>query len=140
MRRRVVDESAVVEKFGVPPASIPDWLALVGDTSDGFPGVPRWGAKSATALLAAYGSIDAIPDDAAGWSVRIRGAEALAESLRGHRGDARLYRTLAMLREDVPLAESLDDLRWRGARRDLVELCREIDDMDLVSRIETWMD
>jgi 5'-3' exonuclease len=140
MRRRVVDESAVVEKFGVPPASIPDWLALVGDTSDGFPGVPRWGAKSATALLAAYGSIDAIPDDAALWSVRIRGAEALAESLRAHRGDARLYRTLAMLREDVPLAESLDDLRWRGARRDLVELCREIDDMDLVSRIETWMD
>jgi 5'-3' exonuclease len=140
MRRRVVDEAAVVEKFGVPPGSIPDWLALVGDTSDGFPGVPRWGAKSATALLAAHGSIDAIPDDAARWSVRVRGAEALAQSLRAHREDARLYRTLATLREDVPLAESLDDLRWRGARRDLVELCREIDDMDLVSRIETWMD
>jgi 5'-3' exonuclease len=135
-----MDEAGVVEKFGVPPTSIPDWLALVGDSSDGFPGVPRWGARSATALLAVYGSIDAIPDSAAQWSVRVRGAEALALSLREHRVEARLYRTLATLRVDVPLVESVEDLRWRGARRDLVELCRGLDDMDFVSRIEMWRD
>jgi 5'-3' exonuclease len=140
MRRRVMDEAAVVAKFGIPPSSIPDWLALVGDSSDGFPGLPRWGAKSATAVLAAYRSIDAIPERAAQWTVPVRGAEALAESLRTHRIDAALYRTLARLREDVPLAESLDDLRWRGARRSLVDVCREIDDMDFVSRIESWRD
>ena len=140
MRRRTTDEAGVVEKFGVPPAAVPDWLALVGDTADGIPGVPRWGAKSATALLAAYGSLDAIPDQASHWSVRVRGADALAQSLRERRVDARLYRTLATLRTDVPLAEDLDALRWRGARRDLVELCREIDDMEPVSRIERWRD
>lgn len=140
MRRRTMDESGVVEKFGVQPGAIPDWLALVGDTADGIPGVPRWGAKSATALLAAYGSLDAIPDDAARWSVKVRGADSLARSLRERRVQARLYRTLATLRTDVPIAEELDDLRWRGARRELVELCREIDDMDLVSRIDRWRD
>lgn len=140
MRRRATDESGVVEKFGVQPGAIPDWLALVGDTADGIPGVPRWGAKSATALLAAYGSLDAIPDDAARWSVKVRGADSLARSLRERRVQARLYRTLATLRTDVPIAEELDDLRWRGARRELVELCREIDDMDLVSRIDRWRD
>ncbi|HEX9564612.1 MAG TPA: 5'-3' exonuclease H3TH domain-containing protein [Gemmatimonadaceae bacterium] len=141
MRRRVMDESGVVEKFGVPPSAIPDWLALVGDTSDGYPGVPRWGAKSAAALLAACGTLDAIPDQAARWSVAVRGAESLARSLREHRADALLYRRLATLRIDVPLMESLDDLRWRGARRDdFVDLCREIDDMELVSRIERWQD
>lgn len=140
MRRRTTDESGVVEKFGVQPGAIPDWLALVGDTADGIPGVPRWGAKSATALLAAYGSLDAIPDDAARWSVKVRGADSLARSLRERRVQARLYRTLATLRTDVPIAEELDDLRWRGARRELVELCREIDDMDLVSRIDRWRD
>jgi hypothetical protein len=91
-------------------------------------------------VLAAYGSIDAIPERAAQWTVPVRGAEALAESLRTHRIEAALYRTLARLREDVPLAESLDDLRWRGARRSLVDVCREIDDMDFVSRIESWRD
>lgn len=140
MRRKVIDEAGVIEKFGVPPASIPDWLALVGDTSDGFPGVPRWGAKSASAVLAVYGSVDAIPDRADQWTVKVRGAESLAQSLREHRSDARLFRTLATLRTDVPLAESIEDLRWRGARRDLVELCREIDDMEFVSRIERWQD
>jgi len=140
MRRRMTDEAGVIEKFGVPPACVPDWLGLVGDTADGIPGVPKWGAKSATALLAAYGSIEAIPDDASQWKVKVRGAEALAASLREKRVDAQLFRRLATLRTDVPLAESLDDLRWRGARRDLVELCREIDDMDMVSRIERWRD
>lgn len=121
MRRRMTDEAGVIEKFGVPPAGVPDWLGLVGDTADGIPGVPKWGAKSATALLAAYGSIDAIPDDASQWKVKVRGADALAASLREKRLDAQLFRRLATLRTDVPLAESLDDLRWRGAPREVFQ-------------------
>jgi 5'-3' exonuclease len=139
MRRRVMDEAGVVQKFGVPPASIPDWLALVGDAADGYPGVPRWGAKSATALLAAYGHIDAIPDRESGWRVAVRGAASLAASLREHREEARLYRRLATLRTDVPLTESLDDLRWQGARREeLTALCRETDDEALVGSVSRW--
>jgi 5'-3' exonuclease len=114
MRRKRLDERGVVEKFGVHPESIPDWLALVGDTADGYPGIPRWGAKSAAAVLAVYGHLEHIPDDAAAWKVPVRGAGALAASLAAHREEALLYRHLATLRTDVPLAESLDDLRWRG--------------------------
>ena len=96
------------------PASIPDWLALVGDSADGFPGVPRWGAKSAAAVLGEYEHLEAIPDDPRAWSVKVRGADALAARLREHRDDSLLFRRLATLRADVPLQESLDDLRWRG--------------------------
>ena len=139
MRGRVLDERAVLAKFGVGPASIPDWLALVGDASDGYPGVPRWGAKSASAVLARYEHLDAIPDDEKQWSVAVRGAAALAQSLRQHREEAALYRRLATLRTDVPLVEEIDDLRWRGARRDeLVALCREIDDEGFIERIPRW--
>ena len=139
LRRRVLDEPGVVAKFGVAPASIVDWLALVGDSADGYPGVPRWGAKSAAAVLAVYGRIDAIPDDARWWRVPVRGAIALAESLRAHRTEAALYRTLATLRMDVPLAEEIDDLRWRGARRDeLTALCREIGDEAFLERVTSW--
>lgn len=113
-RDKILDERGVAEKFGVSPASIPDWLALVGDSADGIPGVPRWGARSAATLLAAYGRIDAIPDDPASWSVRVRGAATLADNLRSSRREAALYRELATLRTDVPLAESVDDLEWRG--------------------------
>ncbi len=114
MRRRVLDEAGVQEKFGVGPASIPDWLALVGDTADGIPGVPRFGEKSASAVLGRYAHLEAIPADAARWDVKVRGAAALAASLAAHREPALLYRTLATVRRDVPLAESLDDLRYRG--------------------------
>ena len=139
MRRVVIDEAGVVEKFGVPPLSIPDWLALVGDSADGYPGVPRWGARSASALLAQYGHIESIPDDASKWKVNVRGAAALAESLRQHRIEVALYKTLATLREDVPLTESLEDLQWRGARREeLVSFCAEIGDDEMVQRIERW--
>jgi 5'-3' exonuclease len=139
LRRRMLDEHGVVAKFGVPPLSIPDWLALVGDSADGYPGVPRWGAKSAASVLAAYGHIEAIPDDVRTWRVNIRGAAALAESLREHRDEAMLYRHLATLRTDVPLPETLDDLRWLGARRDdLTTLCREIGDEAFLDRISTW--
>ena len=139
MRRRMLDEPGVIAKFGVPPSSIPDWLALAGDSADGYPGVPRWGAKSAAAVLAAYGHIDAIPDEARTWSVAVRGAASLAESLRTRRDEAALYRRLATLCTDVPLAESLEDLRWRGARRDeLTSLCREIGDEAFLERIVDW--
>jgi 5'-3' exonuclease len=118
IRRTTLDEDGVRAKFGVGPASIPDWLALVGDNADGFPGVPRWGEKSSSTVLGAYEHLERIPDDAREWSVKVRGAESLAASLREHREDAHLFRRLATLRFDVPLAESLDDLRWRGAVRD----------------------
>jgi 5'-3' exonuclease len=139
MRRRLLDEPGVVAKFGVPPAAIADWLALVGDAADGVPGLPCWGAKSAAALLARYGRIEAIPDDPARWAVSVRGASALAESLRAHRAEAALYRTLTTLRCDVPLAEELEDLRWQGARRDeLSALCRELGDEEFLAGVPLW--
>ena len=136
MRRLLMDEEQVKEKFGVPPGSIPDWLALVGDSADGFPGIPRWGEKAASAVLGRFGRIEDIPDDPNLWDVNVRGGAALAASLRERREYAKLYKTLATLRRDVPLAESLEDLEWRGARRsELQTLCREIGDEELVSRV-----
>jgi 5'-3' exonuclease len=128
-RRLLLDEDGVVAKFGVPPQSIPDWLALVGDDADGIPGVPRFGAKSASALLARYRHIEHIPDDETKWGVPLRSADLLGESLRAHRKEVALYKVLATLRTDTPLAESLDDLRWRGPREtDLREYCRDLGD------------
>ena len=139
MRRVTIDEAGVVEKFGVPPMSIPDWLALVGDDADGYPGLPRWGARSAATVLAHYGHIESIPDNESQWKVNVRGAPALADSLRNHRIEVGLYRTLATLREDVPLAESLEDLRWQGVPRDqLLAFCAAIGDDELPSRVERW--
>jgi 5'-3' exonuclease len=141
LRRRVLDEAGVTEKFGVSPASIPDWLALVGDAADGYPGLPRWGSKSASAVLALYGHLEAIPDRESEWRVAVRGAGALAASLREHREEAYLFRQLATLRVDVPLTETVDDLRWRGARqRELTTLCREIDDETFLDRVTRWRD
>jgi 5'-3' exonuclease len=140
MRRRLMDEAGVVARFGVPPRSIPDWLALVGDSADGYPGVPRWGEKSAAAVLSVYGNLESIPDRESEWrGVTVRGAASLAASLREHRDEARLYRVLATLREDAPIAESLDDLRWSGAKRDeLTAVCREIDDQAFLERVPRW--
>jgi len=121
MRRRLLDEAGVRARFGVGPASIPDWLALVGDDADGIPGVARWGAKSASALLGRYHHLEAIPDSAGDWEVAVRGSARLAESLRESRQAAGLYRTLATVRSDVPLPEGLEELRWRGPRRELLE-------------------
>ena len=131
----VLDAAAVRAKFGVAPASIPDLLALVGDDADGIPGLPKWGSKSASVLLAHYGSLDAIPDEAGQWAVKVRGAEGLAAVLREHRAAAALYKTLATLRTDVPLTESVDDLRWRGPTADLAALCREIGYERLLERV-----
>lgn len=125
-QQRVIDEDGVRAKFGVGPSSIPDLLALVGDPQDGIPGVPKWGSKSAATVLAAYRQLEAIPTAAADWRVGVRGADALAQSLAAHRAEARLYKLLATLRTDVPLRESLDDLRWRGPAAGLDAFCREI--------------
>jgi 5'-3' exonuclease len=139
--RELRDEAAVRARFGVEPASIPDWLALVGDSSDGCPGIARWGAKSAAAVLARYGHLEAIPDQEREWGLIVRGATTLATSLRDHREEAYLYRQLATLRTDAPLAETLDDLRWQGARlHELKELCREIGNDDIIGRVPLWRD
>jgi 5'-3' exonuclease len=119
-RRRQItyDRAGVLEKWGVEPASIPDWLALVGDSSDGYPGLPGWGAKSAAAVLRRYGSIDDIPARASAWDVRVPGAVRLAAVLQEHQDDALLYRTLARLRLDTPIPQrSAADLEWHGAPR-----------------------
>ena len=127
MRRRVIDEDGVWAKHGCAPASIPDWLALVGDTADGIPGVPGFGAKTAGALLAEYGAVEAIPARSAHWKVKLRGAMRLAAKLQEMRSAVALYKHLATLAEDVPLAESLDDLRWSGADRGPFErLAKEV--------------
>ncbi len=115
IQRRILDEAGVTEKFGVGPDSIPDFLGLVGDSADGIPGVPRWGAKSAAAVLAEYEHMEAIPGDAAEWTVKVRGAASLARSLAEHAEEARLYKRLAVLRTDVPIDETPSDLAWQGA-------------------------
>ena len=139
MRKKLLDDAGVREKFGVTPAQIPDYLALVGDSADGIPGVPRWGAKSAAALLSAYGSLEKIPDSAADWTVSVRGAAALAQSLAALRAEAALYKRLATLRVDVPLTENLADLEYRGARRAPLEaLVAELSDDSLLERVQQF--
>ncbi len=114
-RREIVyDEPGVVAKWGVPPSAIPDYLALVGDAADGIPGVPSWGAKSSAKLLSAFGSLEAIPPDPETWGLEVRGAKRLADNLAKHREAASLYKTLAVLRVDVPLRETALDLEWKG--------------------------
>ncbi|MGD9573210.1 MAG: 5'-3' exonuclease H3TH domain-containing protein [Thermoleophilia bacterium] len=123
------DEAGVWERFGVAPASIPDYLALVGDSADGFPGLPGWGAKSAATVLARYGRIDAIPDDPGAWDVTVRGAARLAETLAGSRDAAELFRVLATLRDDVAgvAEDGMEALRWTGPRDDFADTCAALD-------------
>ena len=142
-RRRdiVLDEPGVVAKFGVKPQSIPDWLALIGDAADGFPGIPGWGAKSASSVLARFEQIEAIPADPTRWklkSISPGRAASLAASLSQRRDEAYLYRTLATLRYDVPLKETLNDLRWQGAYPRLKKLCHEFGDDRIPERIPRW--
>ncbi|MBW2627360.1 MAG: flap endonuclease [Deltaproteobacteria bacterium] len=137
-RRRdiVLDEAGVRDKFGVSPESIPDYLALVGDAADGIPGIERWGAKSASLVLAKLTHIENISDDYEEWGVKVRGGATLAHNLSEHRADAMLYRTLATLRTDVPISESLQDLRWTGPDRPALEaLCEELGERTLLDRI-----
>jgi 5'-3' exonuclease len=136
-RRRdiVYNEGAVLEKYGVAPASIPDWLALVGDAADGIPGVTTWGAKSSATVLSKYHHLEAIPAKVEEWEVSVRGARRLFENLEAHRELAFLYRRLTRLRSDVPLTESLDDLRWKGPQKNFEGLCQELGASDLVTRL-----
>lgn len=139
-RRRdiILDEAGVLEKFGVRPQSIPDWLALVGDSADGFPGIPGWGAKSASAVLSRYEHLEAIPDDPQTWGLGFSRAARLAESLDQGQEEALLFRRLATLREDVPIREKLGDLEWQGAREQLKEICNRLGDEGLPKRIPRW--
>jgi 5'-3' exonuclease len=137
-RKTTLDEEGVRAKYGVLPRSIPDWLALVGDSADGYPGLPGWGAKSAAAVLEVYGSIEAIPASAASWTAKLRGADKLAATLVERRDEALLYKKLATLREDVPLRESLDELEWRGARKELRDFCARLGFDDFPQRVRRW--
>jgi 5'-3' exonuclease len=112
--RTIRDEAGVLAKFGVPPASIPDFLALVGDAADGYPGLPGWGEKSASAVLARYGHLENIPDDWREWKVNAANPSAIARTLAAQRDRAFLFRTLATLRSDARLFDSVDDLQWTG--------------------------
>ena len=140
-RRRDIlyDEAAVQEKFGVLPASIPDYLALVGDAADGYPGIAGWGAKSAATVLARYAHIEAIPNNPSQWGLSAGRALRLAESLHAHPEDALLYRRLATLRQDVPLQENIADLEWRGAREQLRDVCHELGDKKFPERVTRWV-
>ena len=132
----LLDADGVRAKFGVPPESIPDWLALVGDSADGFPGLPGFGAKTAAALLARYGHVEAIPDDAREWDVPgVRGADRLAATLTAGRKVADLFKDLATLRTDAAVG-SVDDWEWRGARDDFGDWCVRFGSPKLAERAE----
>ena len=134
-----IDADAVRRKFGVDPDSIPDYLALVGDTADGIPGLPGWGARSSAAVLARYGHLEHIPASEADWDVKVRGAGKLAETLRTWMDRALLFRDLATLRTDHDIPQSLDDLEWRGADRDAFEaMCDELGFGGIRSRPSRW--
>lgn len=135
-RRRdvVLDRSAVVDKYGVAPESIPDYLALVGDSADGFPGLQGWGAKSSSAVLARYVHIDDIPDRADAWDVAVRSRDRLVRTLHDHYEQALLFRRLATLELDAPTISSVDELEWRGPRRDFLGICERIDAPGLAER------
>ncbi|MCB0975838.1 MAG: flap endonuclease [Acidimicrobiales bacterium] len=135
-KQLLIDESGVREKFGVPPESIPDYLGLVGDTADGFPGLPGWGAKSTATVLARYGHIEEIPHDAAQWEVEVRGAAKLARTLAEGIDDALLFRTIATIAYDAPTVTTVDELRWSGPTADLAALSEEIDAPELLARAE----
>jgi 5'-3' exonuclease len=126
--RVTLDETGVIQKFGVPPASIPDYLALVGDSADGYPGLPGWGAKSSAAVLAKFGHIESIPADSRDWHVNAAHASALAKTLAEQRDRALLFRTLATLRSDISLFDSVDELRWNGPTPAFAKFAARFDD------------
>lgn len=139
-RRREIflNEQGVVEKFGVSPKSIPDYLALVGDSADGYPGIQGWGAKSTATVLAKFKHIEDIPKDPKKIPLGLGRATTLAENLQNNYKDALLFRELSTLRTDVPLKEKLDDLKWRGAYPKLKKFCHELGDERIPERISLW--
>ena len=135
----VIDEQGVWDKFGVSPTSIPDYLALVGDSADGLPGVTGWGAKSSAAVLARYPHLEDIPLDEARWDLEVRGRVRLGSTMRAELAEALLYRYLAQLRVDVPMTESAADLAWPGVHREpYEELCDELGLDRLRARPHHW--
>ncbi|HEV2380556.1 MAG TPA: 5'-3' exonuclease H3TH domain-containing protein [Terriglobia bacterium] len=136
-RRRDIlrDEAGVVAKFGVKPESIPDYLAVVGDSADGFPGLPGWGSKAAALTLSQYRHLEDIPKDWREWHPSIRKARQLSESLVNAWNDALLFRTLATLRLDVPVFDTVEDLRWKGPRPNFEERCQQMKSFDLLGRV-----
>jgi len=133
--KTILDEEGVIARFGVHPKQIPDYLALVGDVSDGLPGIPGWGPKSAAAVLSRYGSIESIPRDGE-WDVQVRGAERLARSLDRRWLEAVLCRDLSILRTNVPIPHTIADLEWRGAHREeLTQLCDTLGETDVLYRV-----
>jgi len=144
MRRITYDEAGIKEKFGIAPGSIPDYLALVGDSSDGFPGLPGWGAKSAAAVLARFEHLEAIPTSVLEWEVDVRNASRLAATLEQHRADAYLFRRLATLNRDAMIEDvtpTFDGLEWRGVpRQPFIGLCDELGFDTVRERIHRWAD
>ena len=130
----VLDEAGVHDKFGVLPGSIPDYLALGGDSADGFPGLPGFGAKTAAALLDRYGHLEQVPEDGEQWGVDVRGAAKLARTLLEQRDHAYLFRTLATLRTEAPVCASVDELAWKGPTDGFAALCERIDGEGLPER------
>jgi 5'-3' exonuclease len=129
------DEAGVVAKFGVAPRSIPDYLAVVGDSADGYPGLPGWGPKAAALTLSRYPHLEDIPRDWHEWDPSIRRARPLSETLFGAWSDAQLFRTLATLRLDVPVFEAIEDLRWKGPRPGFAALCERMRATNLIERL-----
>ncbi len=136
-RELVRDEAGIEAKFGVKPESIPDYLAVVGDSADGYPGISGWGAKAAAAMLSRYVHLENIPRDCHEWPSSIRGVARLSQSLFSHWDDALLYRMLATLRLDVPVFDSVDELLWKGPRPNFEDFCRRIKAPDLLRRVTT---
>jgi len=128
------DEAGVLTKFGVKPQSIPDYLAVVGDSADGFPGIAGWGAKAAALVFSRYPHLEDLPKDGRDWDPSIRRATRLAESLFAAWDDALLFRTLATLRLDVPVFESIDDLLWKGPRPEFEKMCKRLSAPELLRR------
>ncbi len=126
-RKLTYTEAEVVERFGVPPSSIPDYLALVGDSADGIPGVARWGAKGTATVLSEYGHMENIPESYDAWTITVRSGKTLARNLAANRDNAALYKRLATLRTDAPISDSLDCVRWEGIpKREYLDLCDDL--------------
>ncbi len=136
-KERIIDADGVRHKFGVPPASIPDYLALVGDAADGFPGLPGWGAKSTATVLARYGHIEDIPARAIDWDVSVRSAANLAATLSQQRDLATLFRRLATLELSAPVSQGVDELEWSGPTAEFAAICAELEAPELLERAGT---
>ncbi len=135
-KQQLIDEDGVREKFGVGPKSIPDFLGLVGDTADGFPGLPGWGAKSAATVLSRYNHIEDIPTDPDDWDVTVRGAAKLGRTLADQLDEALLFRTIATLAYDAPTVTDVAEMRWSGPTDELADLAVAVDAPNLVERAE----